>query len=167
MHLFKSEFSFAWLSFLLAESFFWRENFVLSLCLWIFSNQIKARTFYVRAFSTCTICYFPSRKKLPCKWFVWLSEVSLKPVLEAEQFYLLDLGWRRVRGCPKDVPTSAVTVQRETSGFRFLVPALSPAPPFWNKHQEDLPPQLCCCQAFHWYFLMKTGDRLWIYTLGI
>lgn len=109
----------------------------------------------------------PPEKKLPCKWFVWLSEVSLKPVLEAEQFYLLDLGWRRVRGCPKDVPTSAVTVQRETSGFRFLVPALSPAPPFWNKHQEDLPPQLCCCQAFHWYFLMKTGDTLWIYTLGI
>lgn len=65
MHLFKSGFSFAWISFLLAESLFWRENLVLSLCLWIFSRQIKARSFYVRAFSTCTICYFPSRRKTP------------------------------------------------------------------------------------------------------
>lgn len=69
----------------------------------------KGQEFLCEGFLNLHNLLFPLQKKknLPWKWFVWLSEVALKPVLEPEQLLSLGSGVEDREGLPKDVPMSA------------------------------------------------------------
>lgn len=101
MHLFKFEYSFAWLSFLLAESFFWRQNLVLSLWHWIFSKQIMVRSFLCEGFLNLHNLSFPLQKKTPLEVVCLAEWSSFKTSSETGQLLSLGSGMEDSEGLPQ------------------------------------------------------------------
>lgn len=126
----------------------------------------KGQEFLCEGFLNLHNLLFPLQtKKLPWKWFVWLSEVALKPVLEPEKLLFLGSGVEDREGLPQGCAHVCSHCGKPQGSC------------FWCQHCHQLllhsetnPRRICllscaACQALHWCFLMKTGDALWVWDV--